>query len=173
MAEISLSGKRIIPLNEINPLVTNKIIKSKSKKPILLVVDSIGGDLDCAYKISDYIGHRSNSQAIVTGSCNSATIPILLSCSKRYCLPSATLFFHSLTIGARIKIIDLLDQEEVNKQIKQALDVHHRYVKHISSFLSLEPEEITEFMRDNVVINAKQALELGFVDNIIRSFKIN
>ena len=169
MNHISFKGKRIILItNEISYNLWEKITRSRSKKPIIVIINSCGGDLDSAYKIAQYFQNHSVT-AIITGVCNSATIPILLACSKRYCLPSATIFFHSLTMNLNLKIIDFLDEADIDSRIEKALEIHTNYVNLISSQVLLEPEEITQFMREEKVLRFSRAIELGFLDAQINS----
>ncbi|KKP89018.1 MAG: hypothetical protein UR93_C0004G0011 [Berkelbacteria bacterium GW2011_GWA2_35_9] len=170
MEKVSFKEKRIILItNEIGYNLLRKIRTSRSKKPIIVVINSCGGDLGSAYKIAQYLQNRS-ATAIVTGVCNSATIPILLACSKRYCLPTATIFFHSLKMNLNLKIIDFLDKTSTDSQIERALEIHNTYVNLIASQVPLEPEDITQFMREEIVLKPSIAIELGFLDARIDSF---
>jgi ATP-dependent protease ClpP protease subunit len=75
------------------------LLQSFSSDPINLLIDSGGGAIIYALRVSDFISHVLTApvRGIVIGDCLSAATLVLLHCSERLCTPNATFLMHSGT----------------------------------------------------------------------------
>lgn len=169
----SAGGREVYLLGEINAermkQISSDVIRlwrEKPKEPIMLMLNSAGGDVDPAIAFCEVVQlRRIPLEAIVFFSADSAAIAILCSCRKRRATPSSTFLFHSINKqagGARLTEKDFKFHAE---------DLAHStrvYCKIIARATGHKPEEIAKLMEAGTALDAKAAKRFGLIHQIIR-----
>lgn len=140
----------------------DKDIPEIDRKPIKLLFDSPGGDLDAQAAICSVIElSKTPIIGIAIGLVASAASLIYLSCHLRLALKSSYFILHkgsAALSGDFENIMNSIDdyKKEVEKMVNFIID-HSDYTK----------EEVTEHITKDWYIRSEQALEKGLVDEII------
>lgn len=140
----------------------DKDIPEMDRKPIKLLFDSPGGDLDAQAAICSVIElSKTPVIGIAIGLVASAASLIYLSCHLRLALKSSYFILHkgsAALSGDFENIMNSIDdyKKEVEKMVNFIIE-HSNYTK----------EEVTEHITKDWYIRSKTALEKGLVDEII------
>lgn len=140
----------------------DKDIPEIDRKPIKLLFDSPGGDLDAQAAICSVIElSKTPVIGIAIGLVASAASLIYLSCHLRLALKSSYFILHkgsAALSGDFENIMNSIDdyKKEVEKMVNFIIE-HSNYTK----------EEVTEHITKDWYIRSKTALEKGLVDEII------
>lgn len=134
-------------------------------KEITMVICSPGGLVYNAFALIDIMqAIKPNVRTVVGGFAASAAHLIALHGTKgrRFALPNAHMMMHSVTSGTRGSVrdmkIDLAQAELIQEQIINLIVAASRMSK----------EEVTDLIAKDTWCNARQAMEYGWVDGILK-----
>jgi ATP-dependent protease ClpP protease subunit len=182
-AKKMLEQRMVFLDGKITPELADNIVKMflafdlKSNAPITLLIDSKGGDVKSANKISGFIqALNSPVDGLVIGECSSMAIDILLSCRTRRALQCAIFFMHFTRHGFEV----VLDSEHVSEEIlhgfeRRMTDDKKAREEFYAKQLKKTPEEIHKLFhlgeKYDLHYTAAQALGIGLVTEIDTNFK--
>lgn len=133
------------------------------RKPIHIMIYSIGGDMDMCYALSDAIMlSKTPIFGVNMGIASSAACFIFLSCKKRFALPNAQFLLHRGSVeglsGSYAEIVGALEnyQRQVDKLCQKILDT-----------TKIHKEDLDENMQADWYMNAQEALRYGVCDEIV------
>lgn len=172
-----LSKKRIIYINDrISEKEAGRIcdaimaFNAENNDPILLYINSNGGNIDAAFSIYDVLRH---SGAPVTGivlqRAHSAASVILQGCKIRKALKHAQILIHNGSISIDKKVDEI--QEDSEKVIREAIEssVKRRALMHAiyAERTGRSVEEIQKICIADKAVYAEEAKEIGLIDEVI------
>lgn len=137
------------------------------EEDINLYIKTSGGDVSALFHIYDIMNMISAPiKTINIGKCYSAGSVIFAAGSpgKRYSLPNSEVMMHGIQMSFPIQHKDILDNQEYLKFTKsQNLKLHNILAKHTGQPV----EKIIEDSKRDLYLNAAEALEYGFIDQIL------
>lgn len=134
----------------------------EERKPILLYISSVGGEVDSGYELIDAIEMSLTPvYTVVLGSAYSMAFLISLAGHKRYAMPNAKYLMHDGYNGASGSTMKVYDTMEFQKRAEE------RTKEYIIAHSQLTPEEYDAKLRVEWYMFADEALEKGFVDYIV------
>lgn len=142
-------------------------IPEMDRKPIRLLFDSQGGDLDAQAAICSAIGlSKTPVIGVAVGLVASAASLIYLSCHVRLAFKSSYFILHkgsAALSGDYENIISSIEdyKKEINKMISFIIE-KSKYTK----------EEVEEHINKDWYVRAQEALEKGMVDEIITDINV-
>lgn len=129
--------------------------------PIWLRINSFGGDLFSAFAILDEIKRLDVPvYSLIEGLAASAATIISTGCTKRFISYSGFMMLHQPETWFAGNFEQFKDETKIHDML---LD---RLVDHYAQHSKLSEQEIREKLTRNWWISAKEALEIGFVDDI-------
>ena len=140
-------------------------MNEEERVPILIFIDSCGGDVATVFSLIDII--KASTTPVYTinlGKWESTGFYIGIAGDKRYSLKSARFLLHEGTLGL---------ENSVGK-VEDTVDFFRRYDrevvrKHVLECGKISEEKLEKINRMENYFLAEQALEYGFVDEIIES----
>ncbi|MDD3435199.1 MAG: ATP-dependent Clp protease proteolytic subunit [Patescibacteria group bacterium] len=154
-------------------LLISKLFElNQSKGDIFLQINSGGGSFAGAQKLYDNIVMSPNPViGLVIGDCFSAASMVLQACSKRYASKHSRLLIHHVSYPVRFTFSHKDTIEKVNPMILGELERIERNNKVLISILEskflISTEQIIKLMDKEQVITPVQALEIGFIDELL------
>ena len=146
--------------------IMDKNIPNEERKPIKLFINSLGGDSVASYEIIDAI--RLSKTPVYTINISwaaSAALEVFMVGHKRYCYPSATFMFHEGSVKT-----DWMDAGKFRDYnnfhenlLEKSKQLYFKYTK-------MTPEMYKEKRNDDWFFFADEAVEYGFVDEILEEF---
>lgn len=165
--------KPIIFINDFDNEANNDFIKrftelenDKNLISIIINISSYGGEINCLMSMVDLINSSSkNIITICSGGCHSAASILVSSGTKgyRYMNPSAIFHVHSVQYSTRGSA------EELQNEAKNTTRINNLYLELLAKNSKLNKTQIKKHLKENAgewYLNAKQALEYGFIDKI-------
>ena len=149
-----------------NILIWNMIDKDtpiNKREPIKIYIDSWGGSLIDGFEIIDAIkASKTPVHTIVTGAAYSCGLMIAIAGKKRFAYPHSSFLFHEGSIGSEIQDAHKFKKyaEFYNVQLEQMKDF-------ILSNTKITEEEYDKMSKDDNWYTTEQALEKGFIDEVI------
>ncbi len=129
--------------------------------PLTVHIHSGGGEVFEGFAIFNIISARPDTTAIVEGLAGSMASVIMCACNRVEAYTASTIMIHQPRTSIYGTAADLRKQADLVDQISQkAIDV---YVKRTG----MKEKSIRSSMDSETYYNAKEALEAGFVDEII------
>lgn len=142
--------------------------QDKKKRPIHLIINCEGGDVDASMAIYDALKlSPCPLVGTVIGICYSAATTILQACDKRLLSPNAILMIHDGTISIRQN-----HMLEVAVEAGQIRKDCLTYYKIMSERSGLSVSKIKKLCRFSTYFTANQAVNSGFADEILLSEKV-
>ena len=138
-----------------------------SSDPILLIVNSPGGNVRCMNALLDAIRMTTAPvNVLVLGqACSAAAIlTILAEPGRRFVSPTSTLMVHPISSYSRGNSTEM--REELRRITRLELDQR----KEILERTRLSRSELNKLMRTEKLIRAGEALNYGMVDKIVTRF---
>jgi ATP-dependent Clp protease protease subunit len=135
------------------------------RKPIHLMINSCGGDLDCGTGLATMI--KSSKTPIYTyciGEALSSGFIIFICGHKRYCYEGSTFLYHQLSYShGSTKLNAVNNNMAANKKFQERLD------KIVIDHTKIKIEKLNEVNEKNLDwwIMPDEALKLGIVDEIL------
>lgn len=149
----------------------------QSSEPILIILESDGGDVVATQQFADVISMiNSPIDVIGMGDCCSMAVDLIQMCRTRMLLPSARILVHYIR-NSQPWIGDDPDRLEID--VKYFMDLlrenrEQRFALY-EKRTGLSREKLIEIFRHGEIhdacFSAKQALELGLIDEIVTDFK--
>ena len=130
--------------------------------PIWLHINSDGGDLMSALALVDQIKMiQTPIYSVIEGLAASAASLIAMSCTRRYILPRSFVMIHQLSSMAWGTHEEFKDEMGLQDML---MDILVNFYKEHSG---LKKKKIRAMLKRNTWMNAQQAFERGFVDEIL------
>ncbi len=150
------------------------ILMRKSDAPILVHMKTCGGDWKEGMAIYDAIKACPNPIIILNYThARSMSSLIFQAADKRVMMPHSTFMFHDGTIAMDGTVKQFYTEYEQTKAAEeQMLEIYINSMKSDGKFKDEKPEKIRKWLRDqmdkkeDVFLNAQQAIEYGFADEI-------
>lgn len=166
--------REIYLFGEINPVSACQIIMSlrqldaESNKPILLIMNSVGGILHDAAAIYDAIClTKSRVLCQVFGACMSAASFILQACDTRLLAPTCRFMIHN----PYSEIPGDNDVRELKDQLKEASFVTDLYYQKLAEKSVLSLDKIRKLCENTTYMTPEEAVANGFADDILGQIK--
>lgn len=136
---------------------------SQSSKPINLVINNGGGDIDEGWAMYDAIQlSRSRVTAICMGSCMSAATLVLQACDQRLSTPNCQFMVHNGSVG--YGAVNPAEFTSFGKQVDFLLNKYHETM---IKKTNLTVEQFKELCEKTAYITPETALGYGLIDGII------
>ena len=149
-----------------NILIWNILDAGKfEKEPIKIYIDSYGGSIIDAFEVIDAIkASKIPVYTIVTGAAYSSGLFIALAGDKRMAYEHTSFLLHEGSIGSGMQDAHKFKKyaEFYNTQLQQLKD-------YIIKNSNITEEDYDRMSKDDNWFTAQQALELGFIDEIINT----
>lgn len=145
----------------------DKGIPTESRKPIKILFNSPGGDLDVHYTLRSIIKlSKTPIIGIAMGPVFSAAATIFLSCHKRYALENSSFLFHkgSGRIGGNFNEMSAFF-EDYQKSINKLIDI-------IIEDTNYTEEEVVKKIQTDWYVYATEALEKNVIHGIVDNIEI-
>ncbi len=181
----NMTDRRMVPLHgKIDGDMARGIVKVmlaldfREVAPITLIIGSGGGDVGSSKHICGGINMlRSPVDGLVVERCASMAVDILLNCRERRAIPTAEFFVHfTRTRFECVRDSDAITDREIAIIRKQMTDDKRERENLYMKRLGKGREEVHELFRlgekfQSVEYTAKEALEMGIIDEIETEFK--
>jgi Protease subunit of ATP-dependent Clp proteases len=138
--------------------------KVEERKPIVIFVNSYGGELDVTYSIVSAI--LSSTTPVVTVNCGVAMSGgslILLAGHKRYAMKYSTVMFHP---GSAVQSGTYEQMRESQKNYERTVDIMEKYITERTKITSKKLKN--NWTRD-WYLNSSEQTAFGVVDKIVES----
>lgn len=140
-------------------------LPEEARKPITLMINTMGGDLSVCNALIDVIKmSRTPVRAVNMGCCFSAGSFIFLACKERFVLPRSTFLIHKGSgsfSGAYDEVVCQI--EEYARQIDELIEYLHESA-------NIPEEEIEAHINSEWYINAEKSVEWGIATDILTDF---
>ena len=151
------------------------LLQSMSSDPIHLLIDSIGGSLAYALRISDFISHVITApvHGIVIGDCLSGATLILLHCTTRVSTPNATFLIHSGTMFQDVTLrVDKTTHRNMHLMYKDYMKNAEEMMKVYMAKLHLSRQRVQKLIQRgdqdfDSKMCADEALKIGLIQEIL------
>ena len=140
---------------------SNRELPGENIVPIWLHINSSGGDLFTAFAVADQVaGLKTPVYSIIEGLAASAATIISVACTKRFILPHSYMLIHQFWSAFWGKHEEFKDEMALQEMlIDQFVEFYQKRTK-------LSSEDLREKLKHDFWMNAQQALQYGFVDEI-------
>jgi len=137
----------------------------EERKPITLMINTIGGELSTCNSLIDTIKmSKTPIRSVNMGCCFSAGSFIYLACKKRYVLPRSTFLIHKGSGSFSGTYDEVICQiEEYARQISELVDYLHKST-------TIPEEEIESHINTEWYINSEKSLEWGIATDLLTDF---
>lgn len=142
-------------------------------EPVVLEVDSLGGDVMEAISISNMLQERGNITAHIVGFCASAATWLCYACDKVVINDDCAFLIHKCSSYVDAwgmmnadEIDHLIETLKSEKKSNEAIDliIANKYVKHAAG--KTDMKGILKLMKEERWILPTEALEMGLVDEV-------
>lgn len=143
------------------------IEESEEIKGLLVLINTVGGDVEAGLAISELIaGMKKPTVSVVLGGGHSIGVPLAVSAKKSFIVPSATMTIHPVRMnGLVLGIPQTLSYFE---------KMQERIVKFVVNNSRIKPERFTKLMMTTgelmmdvgTVLNGEDAVGEGLIDNL-------
>ncbi|KAJ5472607.1 hypothetical protein N7530_006608 [Penicillium desertorum] len=171
-----LMKERIICLNgQVDDTLSASIVAQllfleadNPSKPIHLYINSPGGSVTAGLAIYDTMTYIASPVSTICVGQAASMGSLLLAggeAGKRYCLPHSSIMVHQPSGGYFGQASDIaIHAKEILRVRTQLNEIYQR---HLTSKTKLSLDEIEKLMERDYFMGAKEALELGVVDEIL------
>lgn len=160
------SNTKTTKYDHVIPLLVS-LEENKDVKGILIVLNTLGGDVEAGLAIAELISSMSKPTAsIVLGGGHSIGVPLAVSAKRSFIVPSATMTIHPVrTSGLVIGVSQTFDYLE---------KMQDRIIRYVTTHSGIKEEYLRKIMhRTDVLVNdigsildGKAAVECGLIDEI-------
>lgn len=146
--------------------ITRSLPDNYPSPPIWLHIQSGGGDVFASLSAADQIeAMQTPVYSIIEGmACSGATI-LSMSCKRRFILPHSYIMIHQLSSGTWGTYEQFKDELKLQDMVMESMI--NFYVKHSS----MKRKEVKSMLKHDTWMSAQDALDKGFVDEIIGASK--
>lgn len=178
------ASRRVLIAGELNEKSLRKAalelvkLDLASSEPITILLESGGGNVVPTQQFEDAINMiNSPVDALVLNDCCSMAVDMVQMCRRRMMLPSARMLVHYVR-NKQPWIVD--DPEQLDRDLayfrENMIEMRERRLSLYQRRTGLSREKLSELFRYGEVhaayFSAKQAIELGFADEIVTDFKL-
>ena len=159
-------GQKATKYEHVIPLLV-AIEESEDIDGLLIVLNTMGGDVEAGLAISEMIASMSKpTVSIVLGGGHSIGVPLATSAKRSFIVPSATMTIHPVRINGLVV--------GVPQTFKYFSEMQKRIVKFICDHSKASPEKINELMMrpDEMatdvgsIIDGDEAVRCGIIDSV-------
>lgn len=130
--------------------------------PIWLHIQSYGGDLFAGLSACDQLARfQTPVYSIIEGVCASAGTLLSMACARRYILPNSFMLVHQLST------LVMGTHEQFKDEMKLQETAMNRMVQFYTTHSAMGEVELRETLKRDFWMSASEALEKGFVDEIM------
>jgi ATP-dependent Clp protease protease subunit len=141
--------------------------------PINIVLNTIGGDVDCGYAMYDRIRQSPCPiQIIGYGAVMSMGAVVLQAADERVLSPNTTMMLHEGIMSSgdvQPKTFKAWGEQAVKEIDRMALILHSRMVNKLPK---LTLKEVKDKFHDDWILSAPEAVEMGLADRILEFRKL-
>jgi ATP-dependent Clp protease protease subunit len=167
-----MKSRRIVSLfGEINgemfATLANQLMElvDVSSRPITLLINSDGGDVDAAIAIFDFIkGLDVQVDGCVVGLCHSSALIVLQACRRRFVSKNSSFMLHEGSIGAGD---DDVNPRESAANAEWNLRRMALSTGLLASKTHLAVTEVTEMEKKVSYLTPEEAIVYGFADSVV------
>lgn len=142
-------------------------LEVEDRVPIVIFIDSYGGDLGACFTIIDAITmSKTPVYTVNMGSAYSAGFFIAIAGHKRFAYPHASYLYHEGSAGTQGTSVQFENFSAFYK--KQLAQLREHTLAHTK----ISPEKYEEIKKDDFWMTANEALELGVCDAITTSLEV-
>lgn len=172
MKKIKLTGE-IDSWGYTRYLMEYELSQVDASEPVVLEVDSLGGDVMKAISISNMLKERGNVTAHIVGFCASAATWLCYACDKVIINDDCAFLIHKCSTWIDAwgtmntdEIEALIDKLKSEKKSNDAIDliIANKYAKHSNGKLDIKGA--LKLMKEERWMLPEEALELGLVDEV-------
>ena len=172
MKKIKLTGE-IDSWGYARYLMEYELSQVDASEPIILEVDSLGGDVMEAISISNMLKERGNVTAHIVGFCASAATWLCYACDKvvinddcAYLIHKCSSWIDAWGLMNADELEQLIDKLKSEKKSNEAIDliIANKYAKHSGGKLDIKGA--LKLMKEERWMLPEEALELGLVDEV-------
>jgi len=174
-AEFLDTGEPGVEFAMVNRFIRNlNFLMKKSQEPILIHMKTCGGHWSEGIAIYDAIKTCPNHVCILSYThARSMSSLIFQAADKRVMMPHSTFMFHDGTMGTDGTVKQFLTEaEEVKKEREQMMKIYVDVMKQKGKCRRWSRQKIYDWLRaqmdkkEDVYLDAKQAVQYGFADEI-------
>ena len=141
--------------------------QSEEIKGILIVLNTMGGDVEAGLGIADMIATmKKPTVSLVIGGSHSIGVPIAVAAKRSFIVPSATMTIHPVRVNGLVI--------GVQQTYDYFREMQNRIVKFIVSHSNISEEKINELMTRpdemandiGTIVEGKEAVSLGLIDKV-------
>jgi ATP-dependent Clp protease, protease subunit len=143
---------------------------NEGQREFVLQINSGGGECDAAWALHDiFTSQRVNFNARVYGRADSMAIILMLIGHHRQISKNSRVFLHEM--GSTFPKGRRYTRTELKKQFESLDYLNDQYASYISDTLgeNVSKDTILKMMREETYLTPEQALEMGFVHEILES----
>lgn len=148
------------------PQDVQKVMNEAGNDDITIIINSFGGDVgagnEIAYTIQQYKGKTT---ADIVGYCCSAATLAACVADRARMLPTALYMIHNVSGGSRGDYRELAHGSTVLKTATEAISNAYQLKTGMSQ------DDVLKLMDNETWLNSEQALDMGFVDEVISNDK--
>lgn len=158
--------------NDYDKLVLELFELNKMKGKIWLWINSSGGSSVGARKLYDNIINSPNPvYGIIAGDCFSSASIVLQACKKRYATKNSRFHIHNAVWPLNILVKHNSNFNDFENEVKDAIklvqEANNTAEKIFLQKTNIKLNRIKKIMTKNKIIPLKEALKMGFIDEII------
>lgn len=148
------------------PLLVS-IEQSESVRGVLIVLNTMGGDVEAGLAIAEMIASMSKpSVSLVLGGGHSIGVPLAVAARRSFIVPSATMTIHPVRINGLVV--------GVPQTFNYFREMQRRIIRFICDHSSADPDKIHELMMrpDEIatdvgsIIDGEEAVKYGIIDQV-------
>lgn len=145
-------------------IISNEMLKGNSD--IQLVIQSGGGDVDCAIAAYNYIrGIKINVSTYNISRVGSAANILFATGDKRYAFDRSYFFYHNNTLT--INTTTTSEEIDLHVQIQEYIKANSYQIAKIA-LPNISEEKVKDFYCKTIMITPSEAKEFGLINEIIK-----
>ena len=134
---------------------------------LLVLINTVGGDVEAGLAIAEMLASmQTPSASVVIGGGHSIGIPIAVSCSRSFIVPSATMTIHPVRTNGTILGVPqaFAGLEKMQSRITHFITAHSHITENDLHGLIFRTDEMATDIGS--IIDGKEAVRLGLIDEI-------
>jgi ATP-dependent protease ClpP protease subunit len=159
-------GNKATKYEHLLPLIVNAQ-ENEDVKGLLVIINTVGGDVEAGLAISELLSSMSKpTVSLVIGGGHSIGVPIAVSCTRSFIVPSATMTLHPVRItGTVLGVWQSFDYlSRMQKRITDFVVSHSGISAERFEKLLCNTSDMTNDI--GTIIDGRTAVELGIIDEL-------
>lgn len=160
-------------INEENTLSLSRFflkVRAAGKDPILLIITSDGGDLDCALALYDLMRNmRNRITTVAAGNADSAATLVYLGGDERRIMKNAAILLHDP--ATTFQSDESLDVKATRRLLSRIEMAQKKLLKILHERTKMPLKLLEKFCSATTEITAEEAVRYGFAHKIVRSVR--